>query len=70
MGWESFGVIGFDLWPLFQGQMRIAKISVYILLIRIPRGLQVTPTYRKSWAKNLLIWSDFTLGFSFKVKRW
>ena len=39
MGWESFGVIGFDLWPLFQGQM------------------------------NLLIWSDFTLGFSFKVKR-
>ena len=36
MGWESFGVIGFDLWPLFQGQMRIAKISVYILLI--PRG--------------------------------
>ena len=40
MGWESFGVIGFDLWPLFQGQMRIAKISVYILLIRIPRALQ------------------------------
>ena len=38
MGWESFGVIGFDLWPLFQGQM--TKISVYILLIRIPRGLQ------------------------------
>ena len=29
----------------------------------------VTPTYRKSWAKNLLIWSDFTLGFSFKVKQ-
>ena len=40
MGWESFGVIEFDLWPLFQGQMRIAKISVYILLINIPRGLQ------------------------------
>ena len=39
-GLETFGVIGFDLWPLFQGQMRIAKISVYILLIRIPRGLQ------------------------------
>ena len=43
MGWESFGVIGFDLWPLFQGQMRIAKInSVYILLIRIPRGFAVS----------------------------
>ena len=41
MGWESLSVIGFDLWPLFQGQMRIAKIKrVYILLIRIPRGVQ------------------------------
>ena len=40
MGWESFGVIGFDLWPLFQDQVRIAKISVYIFLIGIPRGLQ------------------------------
>ena len=40
MGRESFGLMGFDLWPLFQGQMRIAKINVYILLIRIPRGLQ------------------------------
>ena len=40
MAWESFGVVRFDLGPLLQGQMRIAKISVYILLIRIPRGLQ------------------------------
>ena len=40
MGWESLGVIRFDFWPFFQGQMRIAKISVYILLIHIPRGLQ------------------------------
>ena len=27
------------------------------------------PTYRKSWAGNLLAWSDLTLGPSFKVKR-
>ena len=27
------------------------------------------PSYRKSFAENLLVWSDFTLGFSFKVKR-
>ena len=27
------------------------------------------PTYRKSWAGNLLIWSDLTLGPSFKVKQ-
>ena len=47
MGWESFGVVGFDLGPLLQGQTRIAK----------------------SWAGNLLVWSDLTLDPSFKVKR-
>ena len=26
-------------------------------------------TYRKSWAGNLLVWSDLTLGPSFKVKQ-
>ena len=26
-------------------------------------------TYRKSWAGNRLMWSDLTLGHSFKVKR-
>ena len=27
------------------------------------------PTYRKSWAANLLMWLDLTLGQSFKVKQ-
>ena len=27
------------------------------------------PIYRKSWAGNLLVWSDLTVGPSFKVKR-
>ena len=55
MGWESSGVVGFDLGgPLLQGQTRIAKgKSAY---------------NRKSWAGNLLAWSDLTLGPSFKVK--
>ena len=40
MGWESFGVVGFDLGPLVQGQMRIAKLkSAYNSLIISPRGL-------------------------------
>ena len=26
------------------------------------------PTYRKSWAGNLWVWSDLTLSPSFKVK--
>ena len=40
MGWESSGVVRFDLRPRLQGQMRIAKLkSVYHLLIIGPRGL-------------------------------
>ena len=40
MGWESFGVAGFDLRPLVQGQTRIAKLkSAYNSLIVGPRGL-------------------------------
>ena len=71
MGWESSDVVTFDLGPVLQGQMRIAKLkSAYNSLIIGPRGLQVKPTYRKSWAGNLLMWSYLTLGPSFKVKQW
>ena len=39
MGWESSGVVKFDLGPLLQGQT-IAKLkSAYNLLIIGPRGL-------------------------------
>ena len=41
MGWESFGVVSFNLGPLLQGQMRIAELkSAYNSLIISPRGLQ------------------------------
>ena len=41
MGWESFGVVRFDLGPLVQGQTTIAKLeSAYNSLIVGPRGLQ------------------------------
>ena len=54
MGWESFGVVGFDLGPLLQGQTRIAKLkSAYDSVIIGPRGLG---------AGNLLVWSDLTFG--------
>ena len=40
MGWESFGVVGFDLGLLLQGQTRIGKFkSAYNSLIIGPRGL-------------------------------
>ena len=44
MGWESSGVVGFDLGPLLQGQMRIAKTeSAYNSLIIGPRGFGALP---------------------------
>ena len=40
MCWESSGVVAFDLGPLLQGHMRIAKLkSAYNSLIIGPRGL-------------------------------
>ena len=70
MGWESFGVVGFDLWFLLKGQTRIAKpktlITHLLLVLEVWDG---EPVYRKSWAGNLLMWSDLTLDSSFKVKR-
>ena len=45
---------------------------IKVLIIRLLLVLEVwdgKPTYRKSWAENLLVWSDLTLDLSFKVKR-
>ena len=66
-GW-SFGVVRFDLEPFLQGQTRIAipKSACLLLVIEVWDG---KPTYKKSWARNLLVWSDLTLNPSFKVKR-
>ena len=70
MGWESFGVVIFDLGPLLQGQTRIAKHkSAYNFLLLVLEVWDGKPTYRKSWAGSLLVWSDLTLDHSFKVKR-
>ena len=70
MGWESSGVVGFDLGPLLQGQMRTAKLkSAKTRLLLVLEVWDGKPAYRKSWAGNLLVWSDLTLGPSFKVKR-
>ena len=70
MGRESFDIVRFDLGPLLQGQTRIAKLkSAHNWLIIGRTDLGCKPTYRKSWAGNLLVWSDLTLDPFFKVKR-
>ena len=63
MGWESFGVVRFDLGPCLQGQMRIAKLkSAYNSLIMVLEVWDGKQTYRKSLAGTLLVWSDLTFG--------
>ena len=71
LGCESFGVVRFDLGSLLQGQTRIAKPnSAYnSLILLVLEVSNVKPTYRNSWAGILLVWSDLTLGPSFKVER-
>ena len=67
MSWEFSDVVTFDLESLIQGQARITKCkSAYNLLIIGPRGLECET--HLSWDENLLMWSDLTLGPSFKVK--
>ena len=70
MGWEYSAVVRFDLEPLLQGQARIAKPkSAYNSLIIGPRGLECENQSTAIMAGNLLIWSDLSLGPSFKVGR-
>ena len=70
MDWESHGVVGFDLGPSFlvkQGESNLQVLVTHLLLV-----LEVwdgKPTYRKSWAGNLVVSLDLTLDPSFKVKR-
>ena len=70
MSWESSDVFRFDLGPPFQGQTR-PNIKVLITcLLLVLEVCNVKPTYRKSCAGDLLMWSDLALGPSFKVKQW
>ena len=69
MGRESSGKGRFDLEPLLQGQTRIAELKMILTHLLLILGVwDGKPTYRKSWAGNLLMWSDLTLDPSFKVK--
>ena len=68
MAWESSDVVRFDLGPLLQGHMRIAKLkSAYNSLTIGPRGLQCETKLQK-----IMGWESFDvvlmLDPSFKVK--
>ena len=67
MRWESSGVVGFDLGPLLQGQMRIAKLkSAYNSLIIGPRGfgalwIQFASVLRCARSSFSIFFTYFTL---------
>ena len=64
-------MVTFDIGPLRQGQARTANLKVLIThLLLVLEVCNVKPTCRKSWPENLLMWSDLTLGPSFKATRW
>ena len=68
MGWESSGVVRFELGALLEGKMwSFIPIMVYISLIIGRRGLDVKTTYGKSCAQNFWVGSDLTFDPSFKV---
>ena len=69
MGWESFGVVRFDLGPLLQGQTKIAKLKSLNRLSLVLEVWNGKPSYRKSWAGNVFVWLDLTVDPFFKVVR-
>ena len=63
MGWESSGVVRFDLGPLLQGQTRIAILKLLITgLLSVLEFWDGKPTYRKLWAGKSSGLVGFDLG--------
>ena len=70
MGCESFDVVGFDLGPSFNVKFRMPDLELVITcLLSVLEVCSVEPTYRKSWAANLLMWSDLTFGTELPKKQ-
>ena len=69
MGWESYDGVGFDLGPLLQGQMGIAKLkSAYNSLISGPRGLQCETNLKEIIGLESFDVVKFLPLISFKIK--
>ena len=72
MGWESYGVVGFDLGPLLQGQTRIAKLkSAYNSLIIGPRGSGWETNLQEimDWESFGVVWFDLGSLIQCQTKR-
>ena len=65
----SLAALDFTFDPSFKVKRGYPIFKMFIthllLILEVWDGI---PTYRKSWAGNLLVWSDLTFDPSFKVK--
>ena len=72
MGWQSFSCGQFaDLSLGLSFKVKRGEPNLKVLITRLLFVLEictVKPTYSKSWAGNLLMWSHLALDPSFKVK--
>ena len=65
MGWESSDWSDLTMGSSFKVKRGQPNLKVLITcLLLFPEVCNMKPTYRKSWAGNLLMWSDLTLGSS------
>ena len=65
MGWDSFGVVRFDLGPLLQGQLRIAKLKIAYnsdWCLGADNSKNKASLWR--WQRELLLLSDHQQGLS------
>ena len=59
---------GLNFWSDLTLDPSNLKVLITCLLLVLD-VCNMKATYRKSWDRNLLMWSDLTLGPSFKVKQ-
>ena len=79
MGWESSGLVGFDLGSLLQGQMRIAKVkSAYnsLIIMSTPLGggggghiiIAFSGVRRHTWFPDILGNSSYPIFTKFGMQ--
>ena len=67
--WLSHNIVKLQTCSSLHGRVIATLTKVLIThLLLVLEVCNMKPTCRKSWARNFLMWSNLTLGPSFKVK--
>ena len=68
MGWESFGVVRFDIGPFVQGQMLYKFNTILLLLGAMCSNKQIWYGKRSSYRKNIYHRTESQLSIVYKVE--